>query len=117
MNVNHMKNIIVLKDLPSNVVDEAIVILKNTAKLRVKSDFAETHIESREEQEKEEGFSESAIKEAEFLITNYLKKLEKHTEKEGTSIRKMRLECKKFKMYTAVLGIISAICISLCIFG
>ena len=28
MNVSQMKNIIVLKDLPSNIVDEAIIILK-----------------------------------------------------------------------------------------
>ena len=29
-----MKNILVLKDLPSNIVDEAIVILKPNVKLR-----------------------------------------------------------------------------------
>ena len=34
MNVSHMKNIIVLKDLPSNIVDEAIVILKKDSKVQ-----------------------------------------------------------------------------------
>ena len=34
MNTSQMKNIIVLRDLPSNIVDEAIVILKKNVKLK-----------------------------------------------------------------------------------
>ena len=36
MDVGQMKNIIVLKDLPSNIVDEAIVILKNNSNVKKK---------------------------------------------------------------------------------
>ena len=36
MNISHMKNIVVLKDLPSNIVDEAIVILKSGNKVKDK---------------------------------------------------------------------------------
>lgn len=34
MNIGQMKNIVVLRDLPSNIVDEAIVILKNNTKVK-----------------------------------------------------------------------------------
>mgnify|MGYP003293870413 CR=1 FL=1 len=34
MNTENMKNMLVLKDLPSNIVDEAIVILKPNVKLK-----------------------------------------------------------------------------------
>ena len=34
MNSNQMKNIIVLKNLPSNIVDEAFIILKNNKKIK-----------------------------------------------------------------------------------
>ena len=33
--INQMKNIIVLKDLPSNIIEEAFVILKPNKKLKV----------------------------------------------------------------------------------
>lgn len=32
MNISDMKNIVILKDLPSNIVDEAIVFLKTKPK-------------------------------------------------------------------------------------
>ena len=36
MDIKNMKNIIVLKDLPSNVVEEAFVILKDNVKIHKK---------------------------------------------------------------------------------
>lgn len=36
MNIKAMKNIIVLKDLPSNIAEEAIVILKSNSKIKNK---------------------------------------------------------------------------------
>ena len=34
MNISDMKNIVILKDLPSNIVDEAIVFLKQNQKVK-----------------------------------------------------------------------------------
>ena len=34
MNSNQMKNMIVLKNLPSNLIDEAFIILKNNKKIK-----------------------------------------------------------------------------------
>ena len=35
MNINNMKNIVVLNNLPSNIVEEALVILKDNSKIKI----------------------------------------------------------------------------------
>lgn len=107
MNVSHMKNIIVLKDLPSNIVEEAIVILKSGSKIKnekvidaksYKSNFTENS----------EGNYETAIKEAEFLVADYMKKIEK-TNENTPSIRKMKIQYQKLKVCSVLLGIVAII--------
>lgn len=102
MNASRMKNIIVLKDLPSNLVDEAIVILKNGNKVKYQE-----IIEEREESNfeiKQGNSSDIAIKEAELLVSNYIKKLEKPNE-QSITIRKMRLKYKKLQLCSFFLGL------------
>ena len=106
MNASRMKNIIVLKDLPSNLVDEAIVILKSGKKVKEKkliegkneNNFSDIHGNS----------SEVAIKEAEFLVSDYIKRLEKPNEP-TTTIRKMRLQYKKLQICSFLLGLVAVV--------
>ena len=64
MNNLDMKNIIVLKDLPSNIIDEAIVILKdNKIKKREKSENAAEFMNS------------NVISEAQNVISEYIERL------------------------------------------
>ena len=66
MNNLDMKNIIVLKDLPSNIIDEAIVILKdNKIKKREKSENAA------------EFMNTNVISEAQNVISEYIERLER----------------------------------------
>ena len=81
MNISQMKNIVVLKDLPSNLIDEAIVILKNGNKIKI------------ENEKKEENY-ETAIKEAEFIVQSYIKNLEKPKDNKS-DMKKLKLQCKK----------------------
>ena len=61
-----MKNIVVLKNLPSNIVEEAIVVLKgNNIKLP-----------ENKENENTEKDKDYILKEAEMVIANYLSKIE-----------------------------------------
>lgn len=106
MNASHMKNIIVLKDLPSNLIDEAIVILKNGSKVKNKELVEKGH--KNNFQEKVDTSYEVAIKEAEFLVDNYIKKLEKPSENTG-NLRKMRIQYKKLQICTLLLGITTII--------
>ena len=109
MNVSHMKNIIVLKDLPSNLVDEAIVILKSGSKIKNK-EIVDSKASQGIHTESLDGNYETAIKEAEFLVENYMKKME--SKNDGTSsIRKMRIQYNKMKLCSLFLGIVTILCI------
>lgn len=103
MKISQMKNIIVLKDLPSNLVDEAIVILKNGSKVKNKEIADKSHKSSFEEKQ-DENF-EIAIKEAEYIVGDYMKKLEKPADN-TSSLRKMRLQYKKLQICSALLGLV-----------
>lgn len=104
MDTSRMKNIIVLKDLPSNIVDEAIVILKNGIKVKNKE-----IIESKKQKAFEDnvdGNYEVVIKEAEALVDDYIKRLEKPKELTSSlNIKRMKLQYKKMQICSILLGV------------
>ena len=73
MNNSNMKNMVVLKDLPSNIVEEAIVVLKNNKKInKLKlNKKKEATVKTMQKEDKQ-----YIIKEAEMLIANYIKEIE-----------------------------------------
>lgn len=102
MNNLDMKNIIVLKDLPSNIIDEAIVILKNnkTNKKDNTEDINTVYINA------------NIIEEAQNVIAEYIDKLEqpkKDRKKEKDLLSKYR----KLKIFTILLGVIMIISVLL----
>lgn len=113
MNASRMKNMIVLKDLPSNLVDEAIVILKKGNRLK-KIENIENQNRNHFEEDNS-GSYELAIKEAEFLIKDYIQKLEEPMQnKQG--MRKMHLKYKKLQVCSLLLGITTILGILINIF-
>lgn len=118
MDIGQMKNIIVLKDLPSNMVDEAIVVLKSGVKIKNLEKKASDAKLKGNFNENESSNSETAIKEAEIIVENYLKGLEKENKpnENMTNVKKMRLQYRKMQMCTAVLGLTSIIGICISIF-
>lgn len=90
-----LKNIVVLKNLPSNLIEEAFVVVKPNIKIEKAED----------ENYKKDNY---VVKEAESVITNYLKKLDNSKEKKY--IKKMENKYKKLKALTiwfamvAILG-------------
>lgn len=101
-----MKNIIVLKDLPSNIVDEAIVILKAGSKVKDKVKKENNTIENIESTE--DTSYEIAIKEAEFLVADYMKNLEKPKE-DIAKTKSISAKYKKLKICSFFLGIVAVI--------
>lgn len=93
MNNLDMKNIIVLKDLPSNIIDEAIVVLKNNKIKRkdgnenMDDDFVNINI----------------VEEAQQIIGEYIEKME-NTKKEEINERKILIKYKKLQLVTILLG-------------
>ena len=94
MNNLDMKNIIVLKDLPSNIIDEAIVILKdNNIKRKANSD-----------KNQEDYINTNIVNEAQNIVTEYIEKVER-TKSSKNNEKKILLKYKKLQILTTILGI------------
>jgi len=80
MEKEKMENIILLKNLPSNLVEEAIVVLKENHKLPAAERKYVTE-PSKAKVGEEENY---IIKEAEMLVMEYIQKLENRKQKRNT---------------------------------
>ncbi len=96
---NKLKNIIVLKGMASNVVQEAIVILKPNIDFERCSNFRkDKEINNTNNRKK------SVVSEAEYVINNYIKEIETTSSK-----RKSKKIEKRYKI-SKVLNIVLVIC-------
>ncbi len=110
MNTSQMKNIIVIKDIPSNIIDEAIVILKSNVKVKNKEKIENKSVNGNEKQLI--GSQELAVREAEIIIQNYIKENEKPTKKyiQNINIKYKKLQILSiFMTLTLIMGIIISI--------
>ena len=103
MNTSDMKNIVVLKNLPSNIVEEAIVILKENVNFK--------EINKKKENVKVAAFGKTdakdyVVKEAENVVANYILKLEKPKQLEITN-KKLKKKYDRIKSLTVLLGIVA----------
>lgn len=109
MESSDMKNMVVLKNLPSNMVEEAIIIFKENQKVREK-EFIEkgNKINSAEIQSRSKDY---ILKEAEMLVTDYINKIEnnKKTKKEDKDIMLKYKRIKGYSLSVTILFVISLI--------
>ena len=94
-----LKNMVILKDLPSNIVKEAYVVFKSNKMIKK---FQKINKNSEKKQERNSGDDDYAIKEAEMLVMDYIEKVEK-SEKEAIGNSKVN---KKLKKYAYIASII-----------
>lgn len=116
MDVSNMKNIIVLKNLPSNLVEEAIVVLKENKKVKryQYADSENVNIDKRkaektvnnEEKDKDKKY---ILKEAEMVINNYISKIETRSPRWKNNIKQLEKKYKKSLKLNFVLGISTVI--------
>ena len=73
MEDSKLKNMVVLKNLPSNIVDEAIIVLKSNKKVKKlqKIEKDKQSLENKEEKKDKEYI----LKEAEMIVNNYISKI------------------------------------------
>ena len=95
---NKLKNIIVLKGMASNIVDEAIVILKPNIDLEKSSNYVKNKDGNAKSKKKK-----SVVSEAEYIINNYIQEIEKTNSKR----KNKRIE-KNYK-YSKILNIVLVI--------
>ena len=90
MNKSNMKNVIILKNLPSNLIDEAIMVVKDKKKVKdinysdfikykeengiIQGDMKLEDLRKIENIKKED--RKYVIKEAEVVVTNYIRRIE-----------------------------------------
>lgn len=111
METSNMKNMVVLKNLPSNLVEEAIVILKSNQKVKKLQKIEKKRKQQRrvENVRKEKDY---IVKEAEMLVASYISKLEdKHETKNYKKIEKSKkyIRLKNYAYLASVIIIIQAI--------
>ena len=110
MNQSGLKNMVVLRNLPSNLIEEAIIVLKSNKNIKQIEKIDKNKVkEEPKEKVKERDYIQ---KEAEMLISNYIKRLEDR-KKEKTENRKQEnkkyLKLKKYSIIVTVLLVIEAI--------
>ncbi len=103
METGHLKNMVVLKNVPSNIIEEAMVVLKKNVKL--KETEMQNYIENEANKNtkknvtKENGKSKDyIIKEAEMIIHHYMTNIENNKKKEILN-KKMNQKYHKMKKY------------------
>ncbi len=105
MQSSDMKNMVVLKNLPSNMVEEAIIIFKETQKVKQKELIdKEKEISSAEIQPKSKEF---ILKEAEMLVTDYINKIE--NKKKLTNTKDIENKYKKLQKYSIISTVLLVI--------
>ena len=111
MNTGDLKNIVVIKDLPSNLIEEAIVVLKENQKIPKLEHASKDKKENSLETPKIKNSKDYIIKEAQMLIADYISKIENKNKKENQSIQKLNKKCKKLKSINQALVVSLAISI------
>ncbi len=109
MDINKMRNIVILKDLPSNLVEEAFVVLKNNQKIK-NVEYADSNFEKfSQEIDREEGNNdeEYIVKEAELIISNYISKMENQDLLGSKPDKNILKKYKIMKTLAIVFGIFS----------
>lgn len=109
METSKFKNMIVLKDLPSNLVEEAIVVLKTNKKVK-NLEKIDKNINPEKECKiiKEKDY---ILKEAEMLVSSYIYKIENLKNKEKKTIKndKKYVRLKNYAFITSLVILIQAI--------
>ena len=102
MEAGPMKNIVVLKNLPSNIVEEAIVVLKPNLKIK-QTEFIDKNTGKMKES-KANQTKDYIVREAEMLVSDYISTLDKPKGKNGKEVKKMQEKYKRLKMITLILS-------------
>lgn len=99
MEKSQMKNIVVLKNLPSNLIEGAFVIVKSN-KIAKQLEY----VDKKEKAEKTtQKTNDYIIREAESVISSYISKIEKKEKKPEN--QKINQKYQKLKIYSIIVTI------------
>jgi len=96
-----MKNMVVLKNLPSNIIEEAFVVLKPNKRVKI--------VEHTENQAMVEQQEDYIVKEAEMVVSSYISAVDEEPRKRKSEIRQIENKYKKLKKVNTILSILLVI--------
>lgn len=102
MKTENMKNMVVLRNLPSNIVEEAIVILKPNVKLK-NLDLIENKTKNKKTENKQNS-KKYIINEAEMIVNNYISEIEKEKKNVYKINKKIENKYKRVRGIAMILG-------------
>lgn len=106
METSKMKNMVVLKNLPSNIIEEAIIILKAGKKAKKLQKIEKNKKTTGEEKvEKDNGY---IIKEAEMIVNNYITHTESNIKKDYLN-KNIKMKYNKIKKYAIAITIMATL--------
>ena len=98
-----LKNMIILKDLPSNIVKEAYVVFKSNKMIKKFQKINKNNEKKQVNRENED--NQYAIKEAEMLVSEYIEKIEK-SEKEVILNSRINKKLKRYAYITSIIMVL-----------
>lgn len=104
MDMVKLKNMVVLKNLPSNIVDEAFVVLKSNTKIKKLEKIEKNKNQALDSKERKD--KNYMLKEAEMLILDYISKVEN---KELNGKNKNSKNQKKYKQIAYISTFVAII--------
>ena len=107
MENSNMKNMVILKNLPSNIVEEAIVILKSNKKVKKLEKIDKP--KSFDNNEKNSKDKEYILKEAEMIVNSYVSNVEKSKEKYNIRKNKKYIYIRRYNIVITAIAIIEFI--------
>lgn len=110
METSKLKNIVVLKNLPSNIIDEAIIVLKTNKKVKKLQRIENKKTQGNEDTKKD---NEYIVKEAEMIVNNYISNIEKNDKKKifNKEAKEKYAKLKKYSIFITVMCILQALVI------
>ena len=92
--MNNLKNMLILKDLPSNLIEEAYIVLNPNLKLQNNA------IKENNENKKDNKIlsKDYILEEAKYVLLNYISKIE--TKKEKVNVKLLEKKYRKLKKIT-----------------
>ncbi len=104
MNQSNLKNMVILKNLPSNIVEEAIIILKSNKKIRQLEKIENNKTsENIKNMKKENNY---IVKEAEMIVSNYISALEAKKKQKSINNKKINKKYTKVRNYAYIASLI-----------
>ena len=99
MTNSNLKNIVILNNLPSNLIEEAIIVLKS-GKYVKRLELIDMN---------------SSGKEAENIVSNYIAKIEKNQNVKKRDIN-IETKYKRIKIYSIIISFLLIFCVTKIIF-